>query len=75
MAEEFRSPNGYFQLWNMVLIEHEFNYTQLEWIAPYAAQSQHVAVFPIDSQSPEFFFFNSIMQLTQRQHGLPAIRS
>ena len=69
---EIQIPNGYFQLWNMVLLERELNYTQLEWIAPYAAQIQHVLSLPIDSQSPNSSF-NSIMQLTQQHLDCPQL--
>ncbi|OTG80834.1 AraC family transcriptional regulator [Acinetobacter sp. ANC 5054] len=65
-------PNGYFQLWNMVLRERELDFMQLDFLEPYQAQLQHVLSLPIDSQSA-YSFFKTIMQLTQNALDCPQL--
>ena len=69
---EIHIPNGYFQLWNMVLREHELDFMQLDFLEPYQAQLQHVLTLPIDSQSA-YSFFKTIILLTQKALDCPQL--
>jgi len=70
--QELQIPNGYFQLWNMYLIEQELDFHTLEFLAPYWDDLDQVLQLPIDTQSP-FSFFYSILQLTREQLDCPQL--
>ena len=57
--QELQIPNGYFQLWNMYLIEQGIDFHQLGFLAQYQYELEHVLQLPIDTQSP-FSFFQTI---------------
>lgn len=57
-------PNGYFQLWNLYLLQQQVDYQQQPIFKPYLAELQHVLAAPMDSQS-RYSFFDEIMCLTQ----------
>ena len=70
--QELQIPNGYFQLWNMYLIEQGLDFHTLEFLAPYWNDLDRVLQLPIGSQSP-FAFFYSILQLTREQLDCPQL--
>ncbi|OTG62351.1 AraC family transcriptional regulator [Acinetobacter sp. ANC 3903] len=70
--QELHIPNGYFQLWNMYLIDQGLDFHTLEFLAPYRDDLEHVLQLPIDTQSP-FSFFYSILQLTREQLDCPQL--
>jgi len=39
VMQELQIPNGYFQLWNMYLIEQGIDFHQLGFLAPYQYES------------------------------------
>ena len=70
--QELQIPNGYFQLWNMYLIEQGIDFHQLGFLAQYQYELEHVLQLPIDTQSP-FSFFQTILQLTREQLDCPQL--
>ena len=70
--QELQIPNGYFQLWNMYLIQQDIDFYQLDILKPYQQDLAHVLRLPIDTQSP-FSFFQIILQLTQTQMDCPQL--
>ncbi len=40
--QELQIPNGYFQLWNMYLIEQGIDFHQLGFLAQYQYELEHV---------------------------------
>ena len=70
--QELQIPNGYFQLWNMYLIEQGIDFHQLGFLAPYQYELEHVLQLPIDTQSP-FSFLQTILQLTREQLDCPQL--
>ncbi len=72
IMQELQIPNGYFQLWNMYLIEQGIDFHQLGVLAQYQYELEHVLELPIDTQSP-FSFFQTILQLTREQLDCPQL--
>jgi AraC-like DNA-binding protein len=72
VMQELQIPNGYFQLWNMYLIEQGIDFHQLGFLAQYQYELEHVLQLPIDTQSP-FSFFQTILQLTREQLDCPQL--
>ncbi|MEG1157420.1 MAG: AraC family transcriptional regulator ligand-binding domain-containing protein [Acinetobacter sp.] len=70
--QELQIPNGYFQLWNMYLIQQGIDFHHLDVLNPYKVNLEHVLRLPIDTQSP-FSFFHTILQLTQTQLDCPQL--
>ena len=70
--QELQIPNGYFQLLNMYLIEQGIDFHQLDFLAQYQYELEHVLQLPIDTQSP-FSFFQTILQLTREQLDCPQL--
>ena len=42
IMQELQIPNGYFQLWNMYLIEQGIDFHQLGFLAQYQYELEHV---------------------------------
>ena len=70
--QELQIPNGYFQLWNMYLIQQGIDFHHLDVLNPYKVNLEHVLRLPIDTQSP-FSFFHTILQLTQTELDCPQL--
>jgi hypothetical protein len=60
--QELQIPNGYFQLWNMYLIEQGIDFHQLGFLAQYQYELEHVLQLPIDTQSPFSFYWPAQLQ-------------
>lgn len=65
-------PNGYFQLWNLYLLQQQVDYQEQPVFQPYLLELNHVLAAPMDSQS-SYTFFDEIMCLTQTLRQCPQL--
>lgn len=70
--QEIQIPNGYFQLWQMYLIERGLNGLQLDFMHNQREQLEHILSLPIDTQS-SYTFFLEVVQRTQQHLDCPQL--
>ena len=70
--QELNIPNGYFQLWQMYLLQHNIDYQRIPELSIHFAAIQQVLASPLDGQS-SYRLFTQAMQISQQVLQCPQL--